>query len=170
MATPPATSAKIDRPSATPALAPAEQIPSPIAAAGPTTPYLDGISGIVNGSPGSPPLAGGVSMASGDDHSGCWLDWWIPPTNMLPHLAYPPAVHGNYYFRPYSVSNLQHQQAQALQWGVDPRQPYSSELFRKVYAEMAKKAAARAAVEKAILKAPGPPVPTPALGPRVPAK
>jgi hypothetical protein len=170
MATPPATSAKIDRPSATPAIAPAEQIPPSIAAAGPTTPYLDGISGIVNGSPGSPPLSGGVPLASGDDHSGCWLDWWIPPTNMLPHLAYPPAVHGNYYFRPYSVSNLQHQQAQALQWGVDPRQPYSSELFRKVYAEMAKKAAARAAVEKALLKAPGPPVPTPARGPRVPAK
>ncbi len=67
--------------------------------------------------------------------SFCW-DWWISPCDMVQHSPYYPAMHGNYYFRPYNAYRiLQHQQA-AVAWGEDPRNPYSNDVFRRVYAKM----------------------------------
>jgi len=51
-------------------------------------------------------------------------------------LAYPPPVPGSYYFRPYSVIGLRDNQADALLWGGDPRDPYSNDLFQRVYSEI----------------------------------
>ncbi len=54
--------------------------------------------------------------------------------NMPPHYPYFPGMHGYYYFRPYHESHLTNQQALAVQWGGDARNPYANEIFRSVYA------------------------------------
>jgi hypothetical protein len=56
---------------------------------------------------------------------------------MVPHLPYPPACHGWYYFRPYNVYHLPHLQEAVVSWGGDPRNPYSNELFQRIYATSA---------------------------------
>jgi hypothetical protein len=65
-----------------------------------------------------------------------WWCWWIKPSERLPHFAYAPPVPGTYYFRPYSVIQLREQQAMAAVWGIDPRTPYSNDIFQRVYSEM----------------------------------
>jgi hypothetical protein len=61
---------------------------------------------------------------------------WAQRCDMPQHIPYYPPAHGNYYFRPYSVAQLARQQAMVVSWGGDPRNPYSNEIFRQVYAEM----------------------------------
>ncbi len=39
---------------------------------------------------------------------------------------------GTYYFKPYSVTGLQRQVLIATQWGADPRDPYSNDIFQKL--------------------------------------
>ena len=72
----------------------------------------------------------------GPDYARPWWKWWACARVRLPHLAYPPPVPGSYYFRPYSVIGLRDNQADALLWGGDPRDPYSNDLFQRVYSEI----------------------------------
>lgn len=53
-------------------------------------------------------------------------------SSMLPHLAYFPALHGYYYFRPYSLRHLQQHQAAVVRWGGDPRNPYANVIFERL--------------------------------------
>ena len=52
---------------------------------------------------------------------------------MTQHLAYPPACHGWYYFRPYNVRQLPEIQQMTMSWGGDPRNPYADDIFQRVY-------------------------------------
>ena len=62
----------------------------------------------------------------------CW-DWLFPPCNLVPHVPYPPTCHGWYHFRPYNVCQLPELQEAVHGWGGDPRNPYSNDLFQRVY-------------------------------------
>lgn len=54
--------------------------------------------------------------------------------NMIYHLTYFPENHGYYYFRPYTWTHIAEHQALITSWGGDPRNPYSHELFDRMYA------------------------------------
>jgi len=60
-------------------------------------------------------------------------DYWLSPCNLVPHLPYPPAAHGWYYFRPYNVDQLPQIRQVVIGWGGDPRNPCSNEIFQSVY-------------------------------------
>jgi hypothetical protein len=66
----------------------------------------------------------------------CWCHWWCSPCDLSHHLPYYPPAHGYYYFRPYNLANLRAQQEVVVSWGGDPRNPYSNEIFQRVYAEL----------------------------------
>ena len=55
--------------------------------------------------------------------------------NMPQHYPYE-AVMGYYYFRPYNYRHIAEHQRAVTVWGGDPRNPYSNDLFKSVYAEM----------------------------------
>lgn len=71
------------------------------------------------GAPGTPP-------------SSAWYYWWDTwhwfdrCHDRGQHYAYMPPLPGWYYFRPYSVGQLRAQQEAVMQWGGDPRNPYST--------------------------------------------
>jgi hypothetical protein len=54
---------------------------------------------------------------------------------MSEHYAYYPAMHGYYYFHPYHYMHVVYEQGFATQIGMDPRNPYANDLFKRVYAE-----------------------------------
>ncbi len=54
---------------------------------------------------------------------------------MPQHYVYYPPLHGYYYFHPYHYAHVPAQQAFTSQFGVDPRNPYSNDFFKVVYAE-----------------------------------
>ncbi len=54
---------------------------------------------------------------------------------MPQHYAYYPAMHGYYYMHPYHYAQVPQHQAFMARAGVDPRNPYSNDLFRTLYAE-----------------------------------
>lgn len=53
--------------------------------------------------------------------------------DMYPHYWYYPEHHGYYYFRPYNYTHIFEHQAIVARWGGDPRNPYSHELFHRLY-------------------------------------
>jgi hypothetical protein len=55
--------------------------------------------------------------------------------NEIQHYDYYPAMHGNYYFRPYNAIKVPFQQVFGARFGGDPRAPYANGVFQKVYAE-----------------------------------
>lgn len=55
--------------------------------------------------------------------------------DMLPHYAYPPRFHGYYYYRPYNYILTLNHQLEALEMAGDPRAPYASKVFERIYAE-----------------------------------
>lgn len=63
-------------------------------------------------------------------------DFFHSPCNMPQHWAYFPALHGNYYFRPYSAIDIPAQQQMVTRWGGNPRHPYESDLFNKARMEV----------------------------------
>lgn len=82
---------------------------------------------------------GGVDGQGGrhgrrDEH--LWCRWRHCGCDMPMHYPYPAAVPGHYYFRPYSVAGLRSQQEVVLQWGGDPQDPYSNEIFDRVYKQL----------------------------------
>ena len=77
---------------------------------------------------------GGVDPRTPKQRNGCgWRDCGC---DMPQHYPYAPPSSGTYYFRPYSVTGLRLQQQAVRQWGGDPRNPYSNELFERVYREL----------------------------------
>ncbi len=72
-------------------------------------------------------------------HSHCvdepytWLNWWLPPGNMLPAYGWFPAEHGYYNFEPYNVTRVGIQQKFVASYGGDPRHPYTLDVFHEVY-------------------------------------
>lgn len=44
-------------------------------------------------------------------------------------------MHGYYYFHPYHHSHVAMQQAFAASYGGDPRNPYSNDIFKLIYAD-----------------------------------
>jgi hypothetical protein len=55
---------------------------------------------------------------------------------MYPRTTYYPEAHGYYYFRPYNYVHVAQQQAIAVGWGADPRNPYSNEMFQGIYRQL----------------------------------
>ena len=55
---------------------------------------------------------------------------------MIQHHGYPPESHGYYYYQPYNYSRVAIKQAFVEQWGGDPRNPYSFELFARLKEEL----------------------------------
>lgn len=53
--------------------------------------------------------------------------------DMLERVWYFPESHGYYYFRPYNHNHIGQHQNLATQWGIDPRNPYSNEIFQGIY-------------------------------------
>lgn len=53
--------------------------------------------------------------------------------DMFPHYPYLPVNRGYYYFRPYNWTMIGQHQNIAAAWGLDPMNPYSRELFEKLY-------------------------------------
>lgn len=85
--------------------------------------------------PCGPVADGRKDACPGPEFTRPWWSWWKTPCDRVPHNAYPPVVPGSYYFRPYSVIQLRENQADVMLWGGDPRNPYSNELFQRVYNE-----------------------------------
>ena len=56
--------------------------------------------------------------------------------DFYPHYPYPAPYFGYYYFRPYNWVHVAEHQATAVKWGLDPRIPYSHELFYRLYAAL----------------------------------
>jgi ribosomal protein L37AE/L43A len=131
----------------------------------------------VGGTGSFAPAAGHESMAAEccphcgqrHHHKGTPLhDWLCPPCNLTQRYPYYPKDHGHYYFRPYHMQRVQEQQAIAVTWGEDPRNPYGQLVFERVYDQIRAEQAAKAeqvapplpappAVDKSPL--PAPPVP-----------
>jgi len=65
-----------------------------------------------------------------------YSSWYHDGSSMLPHLAYFPAMHGYYYFRPYALRHLQQHQTAIVRWGGDPRNPYANIVFRRLDNEL----------------------------------
>ncbi len=104
---------------------PAMHAPAPSAVAG----------GAYNG-----PMAAGNGEGSGCDGEmayGCRRGWHGGHGiyDMPQHYPYYPPMHGYYYFHPYHYTHVPAQQAFASQFGADPRNPYSNDFFKVVYAE-----------------------------------
>lgn len=53
--------------------------------------------------------------------------------DLFPHYPYFPEHFGYYYFRPYNYVHIFEHQAIVARWGGDPRNPYSHELFTRLY-------------------------------------
>ena len=90
------------------------------------------VGGQVSGGP-----AGAVSSsASGYEEEG-WggMGRCGGAYDMPQHYSYYPPMHGYYYFRPYHYTHVPTQRGFATQFGVDPRNPYSNDFFKVVYAE-----------------------------------
>lgn len=73
---------------------------------------------------------------SGED-AWRWRHWWHSSCGMVPHMPYDSPTRGTYYFRPYGVVDLFMQQEAVRHWGGDPRNPYSNQIFNRVYDELA---------------------------------
>jgi hypothetical protein len=54
---------------------------------------------------------------------------------MVPHFAPPSREYSNYYLRPYSPADLRRHRTAAAQWGGDSQDPYSNEIFARIYRE-----------------------------------
>lgn len=61
---------------------------------------------------------------------------WCSDCDFYPHYPYPAPFFGYYYFRPYNYVHIAQHQAQVARWGGDPRNPYSHEMFEKLYASL----------------------------------
>ena len=71
---------------------------------------------------------------------GDWASWgpagyFRSPCGMSQHYPYYPAMHGYYYLIPYNYPHVPQHQAFMARMGVDPRNPYSNDVFRTLYAE-----------------------------------
>ena len=89
----------------------------------------------------SPPEAAPACPACGSPRRGCGgrcSACGCEACYMPQHYPYYPAMRGYYYFHPYHPMHIARQQALAISWGEDPRHPYTNELFKRVYADMAK--------------------------------
>ncbi len=98
------------------------------------------VAGNVPGGNGGYVSTGPMDGTAGPDNcpcdgtGGCWrhgYNW----ADMPQHYPYYPPMHGYYYFRPYHYTHVPTQQGFATQFGVDPRNPYSNDFFKVVYAE-----------------------------------
>lgn len=74
---------------------------------------------------------------------GCPTPWCDEPLcccrttgDFYPHYAYPAPYFGYYYFRPYNWIHIAEHQGIVARWGLDPRIPYSHELFNRLYASL----------------------------------
>ena len=82
-------------------------------------------------------VAGGLAQGCvGCNPATPWHYYWLPPQCRELHMAYPRVYDGWYYFRPYSVGQLQALQEATASWGGDPRNPCSNEIFQRVYQDI----------------------------------
>ncbi len=63
----------------------------------------------------------------------CWTSTW----NMPPHYPYYPKYHGYHSYRPYNYVHVLKHQYEALSLGGDPRAPYQTRQFAKIYDQYA---------------------------------
>jgi hypothetical protein len=56
-----------------------------------------------------------------------------PFGDLYPHFPYEAMPRTYYYFRPYNYTHVRQQQADAMQWGASPGQPYANQAFENVY-------------------------------------
>jgi len=74
----------------------------------------------------------GSECGTPSSHRGCKC---CSTCDMYQHRPYFPPMHGYYYFHPYHPSHVARQQAFAASFGGDPRNPYSNDVFKNVYAD-----------------------------------
>lgn len=87
----------------------------------------------------------GTAASSCDPVVGCGVGGWgmahgiclgsSRGCDMPLHYAYYPPMHGYYYLHPYHHSHIPAHQAIAARLGMDPRNPYSNDFFKLIYAE-----------------------------------
>lgn len=68
--------------------------------------------------------------------SVCAIKFGRSTCDLVPHTPYFPELHGWYYFRPYHHADVAKHKDIAQKWGMDPRTPYRTDLFRKIYEEL----------------------------------
>lgn len=85
--------------------------------------------------PGCQSCGGGGWGGYGDWGSGGPGGYFHSPCGMSQHYPYYPAMHGYYYLIPYNYPHVPQHQAFMARMGVDPRNPYSNDAFRTLYAE-----------------------------------
>lgn len=90
-------------------------------------------------------------------------DWMCPSCNLTQRYPYYPTDHGHYYFRPYHMQRVIEQQAIAVGWGEDPRNPHGQLVFERVYDQIRADQAAKA--EPLPVPMPVPPPPMEETGP-----
>jgi hypothetical protein len=63
--------------------------------------------------------------------------WFCSETSgcLIPHYAYLPENHGHYYYTPYNYKTVLSDQGNVGDIGGNPLHPYSTEVFKSVYAE-----------------------------------
>ncbi len=99
--------------------------------------------GYVNGGAAGP--APGCQSCGGGGCGGCGYGdglyghglcgYFRSPCGMVQHYPYYPAMHGYYYLHPYHYTHVPAHQAFMARAGVDPRNPYSNDLFKTLYVE-----------------------------------
>jgi hypothetical protein len=58
---------------------------------------------------------------------------WCARGDMYPHYPYMAQPKFYYYFRPYQFFHIPRHQAEVLNYGGDPRNPYDNKIFRNIY-------------------------------------
>lgn len=117
---------------------PAYPTPAPAAMNNGISPVPMSSAGMVSGNcpTSGVPCEGGAPCGAG---GGCGLgSYWGhggKACGLVQHHAYYPPMHGYYYFHPYHHEHVPMQQAFASSFGLDPRNPYSNDFFKAIYAE-----------------------------------
>jgi hypothetical protein len=107
--------------------------------------------------PGCQSCGGPGCGAYGPCGHGLFGGYFHSPCGMVQHYPYYPPMHGYYYLHPYHYTHVPAHQAFMARAGVDPRNPYSNDLFKTLYAEY------RAGERGRTLDRPPPPESTPQL-------
>lgn len=123
---------------------------------------MRGAPGVMSGPQGGPISYGGPAAVYGSPapHAGCtscgpispcpthcgvtrygfWTYWGLiphhcPPGNLhqhIPYIAYPKDY---YYLRPYNYFQIPDHQQEVMNYGDDPRDPYTNRVFERVYSQ-----------------------------------
>jgi hypothetical protein len=115
----------------------------------PVNPRVGGCPSCGNSAPVSQPVGGGCSSCGGGAGGGDGYGGYDgaggygggggggagSTCGLVQHYPYYPMLHGYYYFHPYHHDHVIAHQGFASSFGLDPRNPYSNDFFKAIYAE-----------------------------------